>query len=183
MKEYKRENPLFSLCGLNCGLCPRYRSEGASKCPGCGGEGFHLKHPSCAVITCSQKHGGVEFCFHCESYPCERYAKPSEKDSFITYQNVLSDMQKAQNSIGGYIAEQEKKTAFLETLLSCYNDGRKKSFYCTAVNLLTWEDLADVKEKIEARLSGTSTEETIRWIESAFYEKAAARGIGLKLRK
>ncbi|HCP15088.1 MAG TPA: hypothetical protein DIT32_04865, partial [Peptococcaceae bacterium] len=62
MKEYVRAYPLFSLCGLNCGLCPRYHTEGESRCPGCGGPAFHLKHPSCAVITCSRKHGGVEHC-------------------------------------------------------------------------------------------------------------------------
>gem|GEM_PF-3991072 len=35
--EYKvRSYPLFSDCGLNCGLCPRYYTDGASRCPGCG---------------------------------------------------------------------------------------------------------------------------------------------------
>lgn len=95
MQEYKREYPLFSLCGLNCGLCPRYQSEGASKCPGCGGRDFHLKHPACAVITCSMKHGDVAYCFLCKEYPCKKYQIPSEKDSFITYQKVTIDMQKA----------------------------------------------------------------------------------------
>jgi hypothetical protein len=33
MKEYYRNYPLFSLCGLNCGLCPRYHTQGESKCP------------------------------------------------------------------------------------------------------------------------------------------------------
>lgn len=55
MKEYKREYSLFSLCGLNCGLCPHYQTNGISKCPGCGGQDFHLKHPTCAVITCNRK--------------------------------------------------------------------------------------------------------------------------------
>jgi hypothetical protein len=184
MKEYERKQPLFSLCGLNCGLCPRYQSEGTSKCPGCGGEDFYLKHPSCAVITCSKKHGGIEFCFLCESYPCERYAKPSKKDSFITYQNVLRDMQRAaQNGIGEYLAELDEKIKFLQTLIGKFNDGKKKSFYCTAVNLLDREDLTDIREKIEGRAGNTPKEDMIRWIESMFVEKAAARGIGLKLRK
>jgi len=54
MKEYKREYPLFSLCGLNCGLCPKYHTNGESKCPGCGGTDFTLKHPPCKVIRCNQ---------------------------------------------------------------------------------------------------------------------------------
>ena len=34
--EYDREYPLFSACGLNCGLCPRFYTDGESRCPGCG---------------------------------------------------------------------------------------------------------------------------------------------------
>lgn len=33
MKNFNRENPLFSLCGLNCGLCTMYLDH---YCPGCG---------------------------------------------------------------------------------------------------------------------------------------------------
>ncbi|PKM62292.1 MAG: hypothetical protein CVU97_06085, partial [Firmicutes bacterium HGW-Firmicutes-21] len=95
MKEYIRNYPLFSLCGLNCGLCPRFQSVGESRCPGCGGRDFHLKHPSCVVITCSKKHNNIEYCFLCERFPCQKYKFPSGKDSFITYQNVLKDMQRA----------------------------------------------------------------------------------------
>lgn len=36
MGGFHRDNPLFSLCGLNCGLCRMY---GGGYCPGCGGEG------------------------------------------------------------------------------------------------------------------------------------------------
>ena len=143
-----------------------------------------MKHPSCAVITCSQKHGGVAYCFLCECYPCERYGKPGGRDSFITYQNVLRDMRKAaQNGMEQYRAEMQEKIAFLETLISRYNDGKKKSFYCTAVNLLDSEDLDDIKGKIEKRDPAMSQKETIQWIESMFVEKAKAGGISLKLRK
>jgi hypothetical protein len=95
MIKYKRKYPLFSLCGLNCGLCPRYQTDGKSRCPGCGGEDFHLKHPTCAVITCNKKHDYVEYCFQCSSYPCNRYNEPSKVDSFISYRNVISDFKKA----------------------------------------------------------------------------------------
>ena len=183
MKEYKREYPLFSLCGLNCGLCPRYQSEGTSKCPGCGGADFHLKHPSCAVVSCSRKHGGVEYCFLCESYPCERYQSPGSKDSFITYQNVIRDMQRAADGIERYQAELSQKIAFLETLIGHYNDGRKKNFYCMAVNLLDLEDLNDIKEKIEERGHAASPEDPVQWIKSMLLEKAKNKDICLKLRK
>lgn len=33
MKDYRRVWPLFSLCGLNCGLYPMHQRENG--CPGC----------------------------------------------------------------------------------------------------------------------------------------------------
>ncbi len=150
MKEYKREYPLFSLCGLNCGLCPRYHTEGESKCPGCGGEDFYLKHPTCSVITCSKKHGNAEFCFQCSSFPCERYKKRNHEDSFISYRNVNSDIEKAKEDLALYIKELTEKVNILEFLLSNLNDGRRKNYYCIAVNLLGLEELRVImKEVIE----------------------------------
>ena len=34
MKNDQRPYPLFSLCGLNCALCPIHLNQ---YCPGCGG--------------------------------------------------------------------------------------------------------------------------------------------------
>ena len=184
MKEYKREYPLFSLCGLNCGLCPRYQSEGTSKCPGCGGKDFHLQHPSCTVITCSKKHGDVEYCFLCKNYPCNRYKCPSEKDSFITYRNVINDFQKAiNNGMEQYQAELNEKISFLEYLISNYNDGRKKNFFCIAVNLLDLADLNDIKEHIKKSDETIPQKDKIKMIEAWFNEKAKSKNIDFKLRK
>ena len=185
MQEYQREYPLFSLCGLNCGLCPRYQSEGASRCPGCGGLDFHLKHPSCAVIACSKKHGNVAYCFLCNEYPCDKYKNPSETDSFITYQNVTKDMQKAKEfGMEKYHAELEEKIAFLELLLAQYNDGRRKNFYCIAVNLLDLADLYDIKEQIRKNIGESlAQKDQIKMIASMFEDKAISKNINLKLRK
>ncbi|MDA8220886.1 DUF3795 domain-containing protein [Desulfosporosinus sp.] len=71
--EYKqRQYPLFSACRLNCGLCPRYHTDGISKCPGCAGEDFSSKHPTCGVLSCSQRHG-IEYCYLCDEYPCKKF--------------------------------------------------------------------------------------------------------------
>ena len=186
MKEYKRKNPLFSLCGLNCGLCPRYQNEGTSRCPGCGGKDFHLKHPSCAVIACSKKHGDVEYCFLCKNYPCDRYKYPSEKDSFITYRNVINDMQKASDiGIERYQSELDEKILFLEYLINNYNDGRKKNFYCIAVTLLDSADLNNIKEYIQKNIYDETIpqKDKIKMIESLFYEKANSKKIDFRLRK
>ena len=67
MKGFNRQNQLFALCGLNCGLCPMFLSK---HCPGCGGgEG----NQSCKIARCSLEHGGVEYCLQCDEYPCSKY--------------------------------------------------------------------------------------------------------------
>lgn len=185
MNEYKRKFPLFSLCGLNCGLCPRYNVSTSSQCPGCGGEDFHLKHPTCSVITCNKKHDNVEFCFQCSCYPCEKYANPSAKDSFITYMNVINDFQKAKDKgIDFYKSELKEKMEILLYLLNQYNDGRKKSYYCNAVNLLDIEDLQDIMEyiKLTVSIQEIGKKEKIKVIIDALEEKALKNNIQLSLR-
>jgi hypothetical protein len=178
--------PQFALCGLNCGLCPRYQTEGSSRCPGCGGENFHIQHPTCAVITCNQKHDNVEFCFQCSSYPCERYSRESSADSFITYHNRLSDFEKAKrDGIERYAEALDEKIEILESLIGNYNDGKSKGFYCLAVNLLELDTLRDVMQKIreEIGISDAPMKEKIGQIRSLLESSASEAGLELKLRK
>lgn len=181
-----RKYSLFSLCGLNCGLCPRYQTDGISKCPGCGGKNFHLKHPSCAVISCNKKHDNVEYCFQCSSYPCDRYKEPSKLDSFITYRNVLSDFKKAnETGLAKYQKELNEKVNILEYLIKNYNDGRRKGFYCLAVNLLKLPDLNEIIEQINNKIKNQDMEikGKIKLVIDLLELKAKKEKIELKLRK
>ena len=178
MAEYTRKHPCFSLCGLNCCLCPRYHTDGSSKCPGCGGIDFSLKHPSCAVITCNKKHDNVEFCFDCSSYPCKKYQEPSKADSFITYKNVLQDQADAKTNLLNYLNTLEKKRDILSELIANYNDGKSKGFYCMAVNLLPLSMLEEIWEKIK---SGNM--QNTREITEMMKQKASTIDIELTLRK
>lgn len=140
MKGSIRNNPNFSLCGLNCRLCPMNIS---GHCGGCG-----FGNQSCPIARCSLEHGKPEYCFQCSAYPCERYEHIDEWDSFITHRNQKSDMEKIQNTgEDAYNAEQIKKRQILDRLLSEYNDGRKKTLFCLAVNLLPLNDLRAVFDK------------------------------------
>lgn len=181
MQAYKRTTPDFSLCGLNCSLCPRYNTDGRSRCPGCGGPDFNLKHPACAVIGCSRKHGNVEYCFACENYPCERYERTGDKDSFISYRNVLEDNEKAKADLKDFLINLEKKKICLEYFLKSCDDGRSKDFFCLAVNLLPAEDVEEILEiaKTEERRRKPET----KMIKRLFYERAGVRGVELVLRK
>ena len=186
MKEFKREYPLFSLCGLNCGLCPRYHTQGESKCPGCGGKDFNLKHPTCPVVTCNEKHDKKEYCFQCSSYPCKKYSRQSPADSFITYRNVLTDFEKARTEgLEVYKKELNQKIDYLEFLLANFNDGRRKNLYCLAVNLLNIDQLSDIINEINDRISiqDSDIKEKIAQIVLLLESKAHEANIELKLRK
>ncbi len=45
-----------------------------------------------------------------------------------------------------YNPEQQEKTQILSYLLSNYNDGQRKNFFCAAVNLL---ELSEIQEAIK----------------------------------
>jgi len=186
MLEYNRKYPLFALCGLSCGLCPRYHTDGKSKCPGCGGVNFHLKHPTCPVINCNKKHDSVEYCFQCSSYPCKKYSEPSKVDSFITYKNVISDFEEIKMvGIESFKESLNKKVEILEFLLKNYNDGKRKNFYCIAVNLLSLQDLENIIQKINSEINPLSLDnkKRIELVVELFKSVAKTNNIELLLRK
>lgn len=171
---------LFSLCGLNCGLCPMHLDH---YCPGCGGgEG----NQSCKIAKCSLRHGKIEYCNQCLKYPCEQYEKEDEFDSFITRCNRIKDLGKLKR-IGteAYQAEQGEKTKILNYLLENYNDGRKKTFFCLAVNLLELPDLNMVLQQIEedAGMETLSLKEKSAYVANCFKEIAKQRQVTLKMRR
>ena len=110
MKGFIRENQMFSLCGLNCGLCPMFIGK---YCGGCGNG-----NQSCKIARCSLEHGAPEYCYECECYPCEKYEHVDEFDSFITHRRQKADLEKAKRTgIATYNAEQSEKVQILQDLL------------------------------------------------------------------
>lgn len=148
MKTYTRREPAFSLCGLNCCLCPRYHTSGSSRCPGCGGPDFYSLHPSCSVINCNDRHDKAEYCFQCGEYPCEKYRASAAADSFISYRNVVADMAAADRDLEVYLSGLRRKLGILERLLKEYDEGKSKGFYCLAVNLLPLPELEKCIESV-----------------------------------
>lgn len=178
MKGFTRTNQYLSLCGLNCGLCPMLTG---GYCNGCG-----VDNQSCSIARCSLTQGGIEYCYECENYPCEKYEQIGEFDSFITHRRQTADLKKAkQIGIENYNCEQKEKIEILHDLLSDYNDGRKKSFYCTAVNLLELEDLREVLQQIRQYQESFSVpkKEVISYAAALLQKKAEKRKVELKLRK
>lgn len=178
MKGFTRSDQLLSLCGLNCGLCTM-RLGGY--CPGCGGgEG----NQSCAVARCGLDHGGVEYCFQCGEFPCARYEREDAYDSFITHRNRLRDLERARrDGVEAYQAEQRERCELLGVLLERCNDGRRKTLFSLAANLLELEDLREILERLAGEASGLPIKERAGRAAALCKEAAARRGVELRLRK
>jgi uncharacterized protein DUF3795 len=180
VKNFKRCNTLFSLCGLNCGLCSMHLGN---YCPGCGGGDGNQ---SCVIARCSQERGGIEYCYLCDEYPCEKYDGIDEFDSFITHRNQLKDFDKVQKiGIDVYQSELDEKIEILKYLLANFNDGRRKSFFCIAVNLLELKDVKAVVEQIasETGSDNLTLKEKATLATNLFKTMAVKRSILLKLNK
>lgn len=152
-------------------------------CPGCGGgEG----NQSCKIARCSLQHGKPQYCSQCEEFPCEKYEKIDVFDSFVTHQNQKRDLKKQQETgVEAYRSEQEEKIRILEWLLQNCNDGRKRTFFCLAVNLLELEDVNNVMGQIKSveNFGELPLREKAAYVTEQFQKAADTQGIVLKLRK
>lgn len=178
MKGFERKNQLFSLCGLNCRLCPMLLGN---YCGGCGNG-----NQSCRIAKCSLEHGQIEYCYECRQYPCEKYQHIDDYDSFITHKRRKADLERAKNiGIEQYNLEQQEKTQILSYLLSNYNDGRRKTFFCVAVNLLELSELQEAMKQIQSNdeLSLLPFNAQCLYVVEVFQKIAERRNIKLKLIK
>lgn len=178
MTNFKRNDPWLSLCGLNCGLCSMHLG---GHCGGCG-----FGNQSCKIARCSIERGGVEYCSQCGQYPCSKYDGIDQFDSFITHQNRSANLKRI-GEIGteAYQREQMEKAKLLDVLLSGYNDGRRKTLFCLAVNLLEISELERILQEAEGRYKGTEAtlKEKASGIAELLHASAKERNIVLKLRK
>lgn len=132
------------------------------------------------------EHDGAQYCFQCSEYPCEKYNGIDEFDSFITHQNQKFDMEKAKRlGIDVYNAEQVEKAKILQMFLSNYNDGRKKTLFCVAVNLLELQELQMVLREMNHRpdMETLTLKEKSAFVATLLQNAAASKNIDLKLHK
>lgn len=175
MPDEAKVHSQIGCCGIDCVLCPRYYTEGSSRCPGCAGLDFHLKHPTCTFVTCCHKQRGLEVCAECPDFPCARFAREtSDRDSFVTHRRVLPNQYAIQSGgLAKFLEQQQRRRAFLETALTRFNDGRSKNLYCLAAALLTPASLEDTLAKAT---DSANLKELLR-------KYAEEQGEELKLRK
>ena len=138
-----KKYPAIGVCGLDCGLCPRYYTAGPSRCPGCAGPDFFNKHPSCSFITCCVKKKNLEVCGECSDFPCskfksdEEYKQVKESSSNPSYKKAISNLNFIKEyGIEKFIQQQIRRIRLLETMIKDFDDGRSRSFFCKATSLL-----------------------------------------------
>ncbi len=179
MNKPEKAFPEIGCCGIDCGLCPRHYTTGASRCPGCGAPGFFEKHPACGVLSCCvAKHGG-EVCADCGDYPCKRFDRAGH-DSFVTHQRMAGNLIDIQSrGMDVFLAQQQQRITALEYLLGDADDGKSKSFYCLACTLLPMDELEAAVDAVRGR-SGLPRQELAHTIRQ--YLEAAAERSGIELR-
>lgn len=161
VKGFERTDGLFSLCGLNCGLCG-FRLQGG--CNGCFKDSFCAAQ--CPMAPCSVKHGNLQYCFECPEYPCKHYDGFDSYDTLVLHRNQRKDMQRAKEiGIDAYRAEQQKKIGLLNRLLDSYDDGSRQVFYCTAVNLLSASDMLAILNKADRETADMPNSERAEYME------------------
>lgn len=91
----------------------------------------------------------------------------AKKDGLEPYQQNLSE-----------------KMTILERLLADHNDGRRKNFYCIAINLLPLAEIKSIMANIESETSDKMTAKERAKLAVAYFQTAAdQQKMTLKLRK
>jgi len=187
-----KKYPTLGCCGLDCGLCPRYYTEGSSRCPGCCGPDFFNKHPSCGHVTCCVKKKNLEVCAECNDFPCQKFDSwfgNEAYDSFVTHKKAKSNLDFIRkHGVEKFIEQQKERIKFLKDMLEGFNEGRSRSFYCIAAALLSVDDVGksidsakrEVKTLDVRRDDVKSKAKIMRKI---IQDVADKKGIDLKLRK
>ena len=177
----EKKYPTLGCCGIDCGLCPRFYTDGDSICPGCLGPNFTEQHPPCAIAKCCFFEKKLEACGLCENFPCDRYKnwEKTEKDSFVTHKRIFHNQNFIKtHGLQEFIKEQKIRIKLLKILLEKYNDKRSKNFYCLAATLLKIDSINQVLKFIK-----TNKNAEIPAIKAKINELANEENIVLKLQK
>jgi hypothetical protein len=156
-KYLTKKYPTIGVCGLDCGLCPRYYTVGSSRCPGCCGPDFLNKHPSCSFITCCVKKKNLEVCAECSEFQCskfksyEEYQQVKKSSSYPSCKKIIPNLNFIkEHGIKKFVEQQKKRIKLLEIMIENFDDGRSKSFFCISCALLPLEKLKEINRYINS---------------------------------
>ena len=179
--QIQKRYPTIACCGIDCGLCPRYYTAGTSKCPGCLGERFFEKHPSCSIATCCVKTNAWETCAECPRFPCDKLRDWDRADSFVTHRKSLENLRQIKaKGIVEFAKQQKERIRLLNKLIKEYDDGRSKSFFCLATALLELDDLHEAVFQIqEIQDQSKDRKQLAKQAKNIVEQRAKSKGIEL----
>ena len=99
---------------------------------------------------------------------------------------MMKDFEKAKNNgINAYKKELNAKIKILNDLLNNYNDGKRKSFFCIAVNLLELTDIKCIMKHLreDTKSNGLTKKEKSIIAVKLFETIAKEKNIVLKLNR
>lgn len=186
-EKIEKKYPTLGCCGIDCGLCPHFYTEGTSRCPGCFGPDFLNKHPSCSFITCCVKKKGLEVCSECTDFPCSKFDdwfKKESYDSFVTHKKVKPNLLFIkENGFKKFIKDQHKRMNLLEIILKDFNDGRSKNFYCICATLLSIQGIKESIKKAKAKSKNVDLKIKAKILKDLLKKTAKKEKVELKLNK
>ncbi len=139
MKEKKYH--LIGCCGMSCNLCPRFYTNGKSKCLGCGPDP-HCQY--CATFKCCTVKNNFESCADCSEMPCDRIKNLKDWKGFNTNKIWLKYLKKIKKvGYEDWNNSQLEKRRYLEVALTKYDSGRSKSFI---IHYFLFFDIQIIKE-------------------------------------
>lgn len=177
----------IGVCGLSCRLCPAYYRETKSKCPGCKSE-FRMG-AACPFQNCALKKKGIEFCGFCdENATCARWKKHREMskqhDSIVCYQKLEDNIIFIQkNGMEEFEKQQKTREKLVRAMLTEFNEGRSKTFYCIAATMLDIAELESVLKEAREKSVGLDLKAKSEVMHSLLDKIAENRNYSLKLRK
>lgn len=118
----------YGYCGMPCALCPRHRTDGKSRCPGCSCDGYYTD--VCKVHHCCRERG-LDHCGLCPEFPCARLGKMGDfRDLNTGHVKQRTCALVAEKGLDAWYGDYTQRVEMLTEALEKYNDGRMKRFLC-----------------------------------------------------
>lgn len=177
----------IGICGLGCQLCPSHNRDTESRCEGCKSKGRMAV--GCPFITCAVKKREIEFCWQCDQKKaCECWKKHRTSgmthDSFKCYQTLETDIAFIeQYGVEEFDKVQKVREGMLREMLTEFNEGRSKSYYCIAATVMELDELRDALDKARQISNTLDIKEKSATLHSLLDEIAQRKGYLLRLRR
>ncbi|MDR0230668.1 MAG: DUF3795 domain-containing protein [Dysgonamonadaceae bacterium] len=138
---------------------------------------------ACGILTCCVIKNGFETCADCKDFPCYRLKTESAvSDSFVTHKKMFSNIEDIKtDGIERFIEKQKMRIDILSDLLTNYDDGRAKSFFCQTCALLPIDKLQEIHNEVKNEVANVELKEKSKLVRKFITEIADSLGIDLKL--